>query len=203
MAKFPRTELEVIALANGLIAGLTANSTVYPSPPLTIEELTANLNKVIASQNATIAATAAAKEATIAKNEALEMLTDNLKRVLRYAENTVNYSDEKLELLGWGGRSRPSSQGAPGQVRSLKIVSQRPAWIALDWKAPTEGGPVKAYKVQRRITAEENEPVDVGTALESKIALVNQPRGKELIYQAIAINKAGEGTPSNIVTVTL
>ncbi|MBC6423828.1 MAG: hypothetical protein GDA43_11475 [Hormoscilla sp. SP5CHS1] len=49
MAKFPRTELEVIALANGLIAGLTANSTVYPSPPLTIEELTANLNKVIAS----------------------------------------------------------------------------------------------------------------------------------------------------------
>ena len=131
------------------------------------------------------------------------MLTDNLKRVLRYAENTVNYSDEKLELLGWGGRSRPSSQGAPGQVRSLKIVSQGPAWIALDWKAPTEGGPVKAYKVQRRITAEENEPVDVGTALESKIALVNQPRGKELIYQAIAINKAGEGTPSNIVTVTL
>jgi len=110
--------------------------------------LTANLNKVIAdliaagippehiitglSQNATIAATAAAKEAKIAKNEALEMLTDNLKRVLRYAENTVNYSDEKLELLGWGGRSRPSSQGAPGQVRSLKIVSQGPAWIALD-----------------------------------------------------------------------
>ncbi|MBO1351086.1 MAG: hypothetical protein EBE86_028650 [Hormoscilla sp. GUM202] len=57
--------------------------------------------------------------------------------------------------------------------------------------------------MQRRITAEENKPVDVGTALESKIALVNQPRGKELIYQAIAINKAGKGTPSNIVTVTL
>jgi len=50
MAKFPRTEPEVIALANGLIAGLTANTTVYPSPLLTIEELTANLNKVIASQ---------------------------------------------------------------------------------------------------------------------------------------------------------
>ncbi|MBO1346538.1 MAG: hypothetical protein EBE86_003640 [Hormoscilla sp. GUM202] len=50
MAKFPRTEPEVIALANGLIAGLTTNTTVYPSPPLTIEELTANLNKVIASQ---------------------------------------------------------------------------------------------------------------------------------------------------------
>ena len=165
--------------------------------------MTTNLNKVIASQNATIAATAAAKEATIAKNEALEMLTNNLKRVLRYAENIVNYSDEKLELLGWGGRSRPSSQGAPGQVRSLKIVSQGPAWIALDWKAPTEGGPVKAYKVQRRITAEENEPVDVGTALESEIALGDRTRGKELIYQAIAINKAGEGTPSNRVTVTL
>ncbi|MBC6424723.1 MAG: hypothetical protein GDA38_27115, partial [Hormoscilla sp. SP12CHS1] len=98
MAKFPRTEPEVIALAQAIISGLTANTTVYPSPPLTIEELITNLNKVIASQNATIAATAAAKEVTIAKNEALKMLTDNLKRVLRYAENTVNYSDEKLEL---------------------------------------------------------------------------------------------------------
>ncbi|MGK7903046.1 MAG: fibronectin type III domain-containing protein [Hormoscilla sp.] len=203
MAKFPRSESEVIALAQAVIGGLTANTTVYPSPPLTTEELTANLNNLIATQNAMIAATAAAKEATITKNDAFETLTDNLKRVLRYAENTVNYSDEKLELLGWGGRSRPSAQGAPGQVRSLEIVSQGPGWIALDWKGPKEGGPVKAYKVQRRITASEDAPVDVATAIESEIALVNQPRGKELIYQVIAINKAGEGTPSNIVTVTL
>ncbi|NEP43123.1 MAG: fibronectin type III domain-containing protein [Okeania sp. SIO2H7] len=203
MAKFPRTEAEIMALAQAVIAGLTANTTVYPSPPLTTEELTANANNFIASQKAAIAAATAAKEATVAKKEALETLTDSLKRVLRYAENTVGDSNEKLELLGWGARSRPSSQDVPGQVRGLEIVDRGPGWISLDWNAPSEGGTVKAYKVQRRITAEEDEPVDVGTVLESQIALVNQPREKELIYQAIAINKAGEGIPSNIVTVTL
>jgi len=178
MASFPRREPEIIALAQAVIAGLAGNTTTYPSPPVATEELTTNVNDLIASQNAAIAAAAAAKEATAAKNEALETLADNLKSVLRYAENTVDYSDEKLKLLGWGGRSRPSSQEVPGQARALEVVNRGSGWIALDWKSPVDGGDVKAYKVQRRIIAEEESPTDVGTALDSEIALVGQPQGQ-------------------------
>ena len=34
MARFPRTEAEVIVLAQALASGLTANATVYPAPPV-------------------------------------------------------------------------------------------------------------------------------------------------------------------------
>jgi hypothetical protein len=35
------------------------------------------------------------------------------------------------------------------------------------------------------------------------VALVEQPRGKELEYRIIAVNKAGGGEPSNTVMVVL
>ena len=44
---------------------------------------------------------------------------------------------------------------------------------------------------------------EVANAVISEATLVEQPRGKELEYRIIAVNKAGEGEPSNIVAVVL
>ena len=44
---------------------------------------------------------------------------------------------------------------------------------------------------------------DAATAMITEITLVEQPRAKELEYQIIAVNKAGEGEPSNTVMVVL
>ena len=44
---------------------------------------------------------------------------------------------------------------------------------------------------------------DAATAVESEAALFNQPPDKKLIYQVVAINKAGEGLPSNTVSIVL
>jgi hypothetical protein len=41
------------------------------------------------------------------------------------------------------------------------------------------------------------------TAIETESALVDQPKGKELEYCIIAVNKAGEGKPSNTVMAVL
>ncbi len=40
-------------------------------------------------------------------------------------------------------------------------------------------------------------------AIESEITLSGQERGKEWEYRVIAVNKAGEGTPSNTVMAVL
>ncbi len=40
MARFPRTEPEVIALAEAMITGFTANVAIYPSPPVAVLDLT-------------------------------------------------------------------------------------------------------------------------------------------------------------------
>jgi hypothetical protein len=44
---------------------------------------------------------------------------------------------------------------------------------------------------------------DVATAIETEATLVDQPKGAELEYRVIAINKSGEGSPSNTVMVVL
>jgi hypothetical protein len=104
--------------------------------------------------------------------------------------------------------------------------------VFLDWKAPVDGGRVSAYKMQRR-QRPEGAWQNVATAIlsacrdaqagetdlsacgpvceqnrsgrhaQAEATLVAQPKGKELEYRIIAINKAGEGEASNTAMVVL
>ena len=71
-----------------------------------------------------------------------------------------------------------------------------------DWKKSKDGGKAAFYRVERR-EASGGEWAMVGTALETEITLNNQERGREWEYRVIAVNKAGESEPSNIVTAVL
>ena len=123
-----------------------------------------------------------------------------MKADIRYAENTVNFDDDKLKLIGWAGKKAKTPIAAPGQVRLLEAPKQGNGWLFLDWKAPADGGKPKAYKVQRRSGGNW---VDVATAILSEITLVDQPEKTEIEYRVIAVNKAGKGQPSNTVMLVL
>ncbi len=202
MARFPRTEAEVMALAEAMITGLTANAVLYPAPPVAVLDLTAAKTAYITALNAAIAAAAAAEAATTTKDDALDSLVDAMKSDIRYAENTVDYDDDKLKLIGWAGKKAPTPLAIPGQTRLLEAPRQGDGWVFLDWKAPIDGGAPSAYKVTRR-----ERPAgpweDVATAVITEATLVEQPKGKELEYRIIAVNKAGEGEPSNTEMVVL
>ena len=129
-------------------------------------------------------------------------LRDALKSDIRYAENTVKFDDDKLKLIGWSGNQTPTALAPPGEVRQLEAPKQGEGWVFLDWKQPAEGGRVSAYKIQRR-NCPEGAWQDVATAIETESTLVEQPKGKELEYRIIAINKAGEGEASNTAMVVL
>ncbi len=58
-----------------------------------------------------LAKKACAEIATTAKDEALEDLIESLKSNIRYAENTVNFDDVKLKLIGWAGKKRVENSG--------------------------------------------------------------------------------------------
>lgn len=202
MARFPIAEAEIVALAEAMEVGLTDNVGIYPTPPVLPADLTALKTVYIGAVNTAIAAQAAAEAATTAKDDALESLVDGMKSDIRYAENTVDYDDDKLKLIGWGGRKSPTALTAPGQPRLLEAPRQGEGWVYLDWKAPVDGGKPAAYRVMRR-----ERPAgpweDVATAVISEATLVEQPRGKELEYRIIAVNKAGDGEPSNTAMVVL
>jgi hypothetical protein len=202
MARFPKPEAEIVALAQSMVSGLTDNAAVYPAPPVAPLDLTTLVNAYTTAKNAAIAAQAAAEDATAIKDDALEDLADAMKSDIRYAENTVNFDDDKLKLIGWAGKTAPTPLAAPGQARLLEAPRQGDGWVFLDWKAPVDGGAPSAYKVTRR-----ERPAgaweDVATAVITEATLVEQPKGKELEYRIIAVNKAGEGEPSNTEMVVL
>ena len=202
MAQFPIREADIKVLAQNIATGLTANAATYPAPPVTAIDLQAVLDSLITLNDEVVAARAAAEQATATKDAGLEELTDAMRAVLRYAEDTVSYNDAQLSLLGWGGKAAPTALAAPGQARMLEIVQEGEGWLSLDWKKPADGGQVASYKIERR-----ERPAGayalISLALESETTLTNQERGKDWEYRVIAVNKAGEGVASNTVAAVV
>ncbi len=202
MSKFPTTEADVLVLANDLTNGFANHIDIYPAPPVEAADLSALSSSLIQAQVAMTEAKAAAEAATAAKVAALEAMADAMKKDIRYAENTVNYDDEKLKLLGWSGRKDKTPMAVPGQTRELVAVEQGEGWVKLAWKKPVDGGAVSVYKVQRR-QRPEGSWQETAASIERQITLTDQLRGVEWEYRIIAANKAGDGMGSNIVLAVL
>ena len=199
--RFPTTEAEIRALAQSIIAGLEGNAN-FPSPPFSVAQLQALLDTVIQRSDAQVLSQAAAKQDTDSKQASISEMAAALKSVLRYAENAAHGEDTLLAQLGWGGRAASHALQAPGQSRLLEVTQQGAGWVTLDWKKPADGGATASYKIERRGRAEGDWKL-AGISVETEITLNNQERGKEWEYRVLAINKAGEGAPSNIVTAVL
>jgi hypothetical protein len=191
-----------------MIMGLTANASTFPNLPVPVTgaagvpTLTTMTTAYTAARDAAMTAQAAAEQATSTKNAALETLVEAMKKDLRHAETITSFDDVLLKKIGWSGRKTPQELVAPGQCRTLEAPRQGEGWLFLDWKEPIDGGKPAAYKIQRR-ERPAGEWQDVSTAMDSEATLVDQPRGKELEYRAVAINKAGDGEPSNTVLAVL
>ena len=199
--RYPRTESEVRALALRVAEGLVQAADDFPNPPIPADELKARLDAFNSADTATVAAETAFREQHAVKDEALEDLEDALKANLRYAEIAVRDQPEKLNALGWRPRRDGSTLQPPGETRDISIVSEGDTWVIRRWKAPVDGGVPGFYRIQRK---REGSPwEEAGTCTETEQLMSNQPRGAELLYRVIAVNKAGAGQPSATVTVVL
>lgn len=200
--QFPEREAEILRLAREVAAGLAAHPEIFPAPPHAPDEILQDLATAGERIDQSIVKAFETKESTASKNEAVAVVADKTKAALRYAEVTVRHDPSKLELLGWGAPRRGTANDVPGQVRALEVIREGADWVHLDWKEPAEGGRVGAFKIQRR-KRDGGAWIDVGMAMESEALLNGQEAGVEFEYHVIALNKAGEGRPSNIVRVVL
>jgi hypothetical protein len=202
MAQFPDREADIKALAQSIVTGLTASAADFPAPPIPPAELQALLNAFITLCDEQVAAQAAAEQVTVTKRAGLEALIRAMRTDLRYAEDAVNRDDAKLTALGWGAKAAPTALRPPGQALALEAPGQGEGWVFLDWKEPVDGGAVAAYTIERRERPDGDWTL-VSVALVSEATLSNQERGKDWEYRVIAVNKAGEGIPSNTVAAVL
>jgi hypothetical protein len=202
MAEFPTRESDIIALALKLIEGFTENPDVFPSPPVTPEQLRATLERFKDADEAAAKASGAARDAHVLKDEILEELTDQMRSKLKYAESVAGREEGKLSLVGWAGRRSGSALEPPEEPRGLEIVKTGRNWLVLDWKEPRGGGQVAGYQVEVA-TREEGVWREAGMSLSSEKLVAEQQRGVELEYRVFSANRAGRSLPSNTVRVTL
>ncbi|MEX1998685.1 MAG: fibronectin type III domain-containing protein [Gemmatimonadales bacterium] len=192
----------MLRLAEDLASGLTAHRDVFPAPPVDPDAFHEILAEYRAAREVRLAHVAQARQSTAVQQRALRRLRPLMQANLRYAEFAAREEESRLQLLGWGPVRRPSRKPAPGQPVRLTVHQEGADWVLLVWRPPTDGGPVAAYRVQRRDRLE-GAWVDVGTAVDPLIRLDAQPTGTELEYQILAVNRAGEGPPSNVVRAVL
>ena len=200
--KYPDTEPEIAALALRVIEGLKELGEELPAPPVSADELQARLDRFNASKTRVVNATTALRDEHAANDQDLEGLVDGTKVILKYAEIVFRDQPTKLSQLGWGTRRDGSGLEAPGEVRDIRIVSEGDTWITLRWNPPVDGGDVGMYKIQRK-SKEADVWEDVGSSVDTVHTLSNQPRGIQMDYRVLAVNKAGVGQPSATVTVVL
>jgi hypothetical protein len=200
--KFPDTEPQIAALALLICQGLQQAAQELPAPPVSAADLQARLDAYNQALAATVAEETVFRGQHAVKDQALASLVDGMKVDLKYAEATYRHQPEKLSQLGWGPRRDANALNVPGETRDIRIVTEGDTWLVLAWNPPVDGGQVAAYKIQRR-KRDGSSWEDVGTAADTKQMLSNQPRGVELEYRVVGVNKAGEGQPSATVTVVL
>jgi len=200
--QFPADEEGILELTQKMSAGLKANSDIFPAPPVNPLDLDEALAAHVLRQNEVVAAQSALAQALEAKNNSLESVADRVRSNLRYAEHTVDFNDAKLKSIGWGGRAEKTPLVAPGQPTELVIAEEGDDWVRLKWKRPVTGGKVAGYKIVYRERPETKWKV-AEMAMTTGVTLRDQPRGKELEYGIMAVNKAGEGQMSSIVMVVL
>ncbi len=201
MAQFPKIESEIIVLAQTVLRGFKSRPDLFPNPPIDLEQFEGKINGHSALEQQWNTVQAQSVQLTAQKKASTEDIATDLHNFLRYAEIVVQ-DEAQLGIIGWSGRAARTPLEAPGQCRMLVATAQGNDSIHFSWKAPAEGGRPSAYEIQRH-ELPDGVWVSAGTAVDTEKTLAGQPTGKKLEFRVFAVNKAGDGPVSNVVTVAL
>ncbi len=205
MAQFPKREVEVVALAETMIAGYTAHVADFPS--VTVVDLQTVLSSYKSQRQSQEDARSQAQIATVTKDDQLELLTELMKNDLKLSEVDVAADPEKLTEIGWGPKVQPQPVALPAAPSNLISLAEGQGTLFLEWKrSASTGGPVRNYIIERRQQPEGGifgEWIFADTTYNCQVNLIEQPVDVRLEYRIRASNTTGESAPSNSVSVTL
>jgi hypothetical protein len=92
-------------------------------------------------------------------------------------------------LRGEASSTAGTALKPPGEVRNIAIRDEGDTWVFLTREAPDQGGEVALYRIQRRTPRDKWE--DGATPIDRLEPLRGQPRGVQLDFRVLAMNRAG------------
>ena len=213
----PRPDGDFDAWQANFIAYATANAAALGLDPLVdIPPLTTAQGTWTTDFAANTSAQAAAQSAREGKDAARDAYVGLIRPLVLRLQASPDVDDTERAALGITVPDRIATPAAVPTTRPVVKVDTRQRIrnerSFADEATPTrtgtlggaDGGKTANYMLRWENTRGEPGPwTNVGLAIESEMTLSNQERGKEWEYGVIAVNKAGEGTPSNIVMAVL
>jgi len=207
--QFPKRENDVVALADVMIAGLTAHPGDFPSvTPALVTDLTAQLDGFRESKTEQESSRSVLHIATATKDDGYENLVTKMKNCLKKAEIDCATLPENLSEIGWGPRDEPTPIAPPNYPGNLRSVAEGVGeiWLAWDKPASGSGGEVWNYIVERceKLADGNFGPwILVQTTYNNEAHVIEQPSNARLIFRVKASNAGGLSAPSNTVLVVL
>ena len=197
----PEREADVIALAWWTVQWLEQHPELAAGAPFSAAELRARIDAWRAAAASAAEAQTHCRAVHADTDAAARRLKDELAVELRYVEVDVRGRPERLSGLGWGGRPGATDREPPGQARDVAVRALSDGALVLEWRPPRDGGPAAEYRVQRRRLGGAWQWV--ATVVGNEAFLSDQPWRVDFDLRVVAVNKAGAGPPSDVVTVVL
>ena len=122
MANFPKSENDVVGLAEAMVDGYTEYGEDFPG--VAVLTLETALTEFKAARAAQESARGQARIATTAKNDKFAALVELMKNDLKVSEVDTADDPDKLSLIGWGTKS-PGTPIAPPTARPICAVISR------------------------------------------------------------------------------
>ncbi|MCP4709698.1 MAG: fibronectin type III domain-containing protein [Planctomycetes bacterium] len=201
MPDFPRQEAKIYQLANTMFDGIFAHMTDFPHA-----SWFKIFNGILFYRNARNQCLYNRSQlhlANQAKRASFRHLKTIMKQCLKLSQVDTTDHPEKLALIGWAAPGRSSVAEPPNPPLNLTAHScDKTGSLQLNWHKPAKGQQVLNYLIQRR-NPNQGKWELMAIVYQSNSYLTGQPRGIDLEYRIIAVNKAGKGEPSNTVMAVL
>ncbi len=200
--KFPVRDDEILSLVYRIVEGLKENPDLFPSPPVTGDELQGLADTFFGQREKEETAHATAKNETLKKDEDRTKMIEGTRRFLKYAESWAT-TEEELEKIGWSGRHPKTPTQTPGPCVNLVVVptGDDDASADAEWdEVIVKGGKASTFRIEVLMPNETSWRL-LEAVHETNDRLYNLPRGQLLKFRVIASNKAGRGKPSNTVSI--
>ena len=204
MAVFPKSENDIVALAETLIDGLLAHSEDFPG--VSAAALQTLLEEFRSARAAQESARGQAKMATSHKVAKQNELVDLMRNSFKIAEVDAFADPDKLSLIGWSEKKSRHPVDMPGTPTNLRSAGQGPGKITLEWDRPESGGVIRNFIIKRRDYGSSGTVSNwqlINFFYDNLVTLTNQPQQRRMEYLVIACNAAGESPESNILPVIL